>query len=132
MAQCFVVQECGASNGSPSFEAKKTISQEDLKNLYVNPEHLGHVLVFFFHQQSNFLMNKLAEKNREFSRCHRIGVPCLPATRFRIAEGFAEITVTASIAMIFGPALPLLYRPKRFPVVLITMGSMRKLELEDD
>jgi len=41
------------------------ISQEDLKNLYVNPE-------------------------------------------FRIAEGFAEITVTASIAMIFGPALPLL------------------------
>ena len=28
--------------------------------------------------------------------------------RFRIAEGFAEVTVTASIAMIFGPALPLL------------------------
>eukprot|EP00913_Durusdinium_trenchii_P032972 g30867.t1 len=41
------------------------VSQEDLKNLYVNPE-------------------------------------------FRIAEGFAEVTVTASIAMIFGPALPLL------------------------
>lgn len=46
-------------------KARKTISQEDLKNLYVNPE-------------------------------------------FRIAEGFAEVTVTASIAMIFGPALPLL------------------------
>lgn len=46
-------------------KARKTISQDDLKNLYVNPE-------------------------------------------FRIAEGFAEVTVTASIAMIFGPALPLL------------------------
>lgn len=46
-------------------KARKMISQEDLKNLYVNPG-------------------------------------------FRIAEGFAEVTVTASIAMIFGPALPLL------------------------
>jgi len=46
-------------------KARKTIGQEDLKNLYVNPE-------------------------------------------FRLAEGFAETAVTASLAMIFGPALPLL------------------------
>ncbi|CAJ1382971.1 unnamed protein product, partial [Effrenium voratum] len=46
-------------------KAMRAISQDDLKNLYVNPE-------------------------------------------FRLSEGFAELTVTASIAMIFGPALPLL------------------------